>query len=422
MVAGDRVLGYARAVMCRPRHILLVAALSLVVVACSDSTSSSSHKRDPVAEFQPTKETLGFDCHPQDLGTSDEYGELYAFDFSLSDRAASFLMSPVVANGSVVPKTLETADTTLDLRGDYRYHNARMADLGHLTDLSGVGTFGQVNFDWPILVPYAPQFADYVQPGGHYRLTVSASLAAPCLYVLEGHGGTTLDLNIYLVGAGGRTAATAPDDPDLAKVLDRVDQIYGQVNVHLGKVRYFDVPKKVRDTYRVVRSQQDVYKLTAYGRPPDDTLDGHLSVDLFLVDDMRFQGSDVLGISAGLPGAAGLHGNPREGLVFQTADLGMDDDYVAHILAHEVGHFLGLRHTTEVVMGTSAEAKVDAMMGASDPIEDTPVCDDIQHTAYDCPDADNLMFPAAPRPGTHVDPQLTAGQGAVFQANPVVKP
>ncbi|QDG50633.1 hypothetical protein FIV42_07775 [Persicimonas caeni] len=378
---------------------------------------------DPAEAFEPTRDLLAFDCAPTEIGQDDIYGPTYTFTFDLGAEAQSFLMVPMVAEGVVVPLSMQTPSTSVDLQTDYRHHNARLGELDFIPDLAETGTFGQVGLDWPILVPYAPQYADYVEAGGTYELTVAADTATPCLYVVEGKTGTTIDLNIYLVGAGGRTAEDAKDDPDLAAVFARVDEIYAQAGIELGEVRFFDVPAHVRETFRVLRSQVDVYKLTAYGEPPDETLDGHLSVDLFLVDDMQFHGANVLGISAGVPGAAGLHGNPRNGLVFQTVDLGADNDHVAHILAHEVGHYVGLRHTTEVYKGTNtdAERQIDRMMGVVDPIEDTAICEEIQQTGFDCPDADNLMFPAAPPAHLSIDPRLTPGQKAVFQASPLVK-
>jgi hypothetical protein len=379
---------------------------------------------DPAEEFQPSRELLGFDCDPADSALANsEYGPNYTFTFTLSEDATSFLVAPTVESGIVVPISLDTPAETVDFRDDYRHHNARLAELGSVEDLDGIGTYGQVALDFPILVPYAPQFGSYVDPGGDYELTVSADEEVPCLYVLEGRQGTAIDLNIYLVGAGGRNADDARDDADLEAVFGRVDEIFGLAGVQLGEVRFFDVPAHVRETFRVVRSQFDVYKLTAYGAPPDETLDAHLSVDLFLVDDMQFNGNNVLGISAGVPGAAGLHGNARNGMVFQTTDLGVDNDHVAHIMAHEVGHYIGLRHTTEVVKGTdtNVERQIDDWMGVIDPIEDTPVCDQIQQTAFHCPDASNLMFPAVPPANLGLEIELTADQTSVFEASPLVK-
>jgi hypothetical protein len=377
---------------------------------------------DPAEAFEPSRELLGFDCAPTQAGSS-EYGPNYSFSFTLSQDATSFLVVPTVESGMVLPISLDTPAESVDLRSDYRHHNARLADLDAVEGLDAVGTYGQVELDFPILVPYAPQFAGYVHSGGTYELTVTADEEVPCLYVVEGSGGTEIDLNVYLVGAGGRSAEDARSDTDIEEVLARVDEIFGLVDVQLGQVRFFDVPAHVRETFRVVRSELDVYKLTAYGEPPDESLDGHLSVDLFLVDDMQFGGSDVLGLSAGVPGAAGLHGNARNGLVFQTPDLGVDNDYVAHILAHEVGHYLGLRHTTEVLKGTNtnAERQIEELMGVTDPIEDTPECEQIQRTGFDCPDAPNLMFPAAPPPSLELEVQLTPDQKAVFEASPLIR-
>jgi len=52
-------------------------------------------------------------------------------------------------------------------------------------------------------------------------------------------------------------------------------------------------------------------------------------------------------------------------------------------MAHELGHFVGLYHTSELTAGDFC-----------DPIPDTPKClDHTYETISDCPDRTNLMFP-----------------------------
>ncbi|MFP4600613.1 MAG: M57 family metalloprotease [Persicimonas sp.] len=390
--------------------------------ACTDDAECRQRAED----FEATRDLLAFGCEPEPVASPDdaaEYGDAYRFTFDIGPQSQGFLMVPLVGEGIVVPRRLETPSQSVDLHGEYRHHNAELVDLDSADLATGVGTFGQVSLAWPILVPYAPRFAHLLQAGGRYELIVEADQQKPCLYVLDDQRGTSLDLNIYLVGADGRTAEDAPADSDLQQVLEIVDQIYAGTGIQLGQVRYFDVPDQVRASYRVVRSQDDVDRLTAYGEAADATLDAHLAIDLFLVDDILLGGGDIQGISAGLPGAAGLHGNPRNGLVFQTTDLGSDNDHVAHLVAHELGHYLGLRHTTEVVKdtGTQMERTLEELMGVTDPIEDTPVCDQIQQTGFDCPDADNLMFPAAPPTAEQRRSALTDGQNSVLRANPLLK-
>jgi hypothetical protein len=79
---------------------------------------------------------------------------------------------------------------------------------------------------------------------------------------------------------------------------------------------------------------------------------------------------------------------------------------VGQVLAHEVGHYLGLFHTTE--QGGISQ----------DPLEDTPSCPSTQwDNPARCPDITNLMFPFAGN--DHMT--LTRDQGDVIHANPLVK-
>jgi hypothetical protein len=377
---------------------------------------------DPDDAFEPTRRALDFVCTDEVVGSSAD-GSTYAFDFDVSADAESFLMVPSVTRGTLLPQTLVTpTGTTIDLRDDYHHHNTRIFEMNAGYDLAGFGTYGRIALDWPILVPYAPRFADYVE-SGTYELTVSTTTEGPCVYVLESAGGSTVDLNVYMVGSPDFTAQVAREDPDLQSVLDKVDAIYQTRGIALGEVVFHDVPDDVRERYRRIRSQEDAYQLTAYGSEPGESLGDRLSVDIFLVEDMVFSGQQILGLSAGLPGAAGLHGNARNGLVFRTIDLGIDNDAVAHILAHELGHFLGLRHTTESIFGAGGtiEQEYAQALGTHDPIEDTAVCDEIRYDWESCPDLDNLMFPSAPPSDMELTPRLTEGQGRVLHWSPLVE-
>ncbi|MFB6374933.1 MAG: hypothetical protein ABEN55_17845 [Bradymonadaceae bacterium] len=278
---------------------------------------------------------------------------------------------------------------------------------------------------------YAPSYSNLLVPGLTYEFTVVTvdSKDKPCLYVLDHPGeGTTLDLNFYLVGANGMDAADARRDKNLEVVLHWVEHIYRKVGIEIGDVRYRNVPEKVETRHKRITSKNEARKLMAYGSAPNGSLEGHLTIDVFLVNDLqvsRDREGNVLGMSAGVPGAGGLHGNARNGLVFRVTDLGKANKHVGHVMAHEIGHFLGLRHTTERVHGHPDAKRLDNLLGTTDPIEDTPVCEDIVDTIkrkpFGCPDADNLMYPFAPPPRRNVDPNLTPKQGEALKANPLVR-
>jgi hypothetical protein len=73
-------------------------------------------------------------------------------------------------------------------------------------------------------------------------------------------------------------------------------------------------------------------------------------------------GATILGLSAGPPGAAALHGTSKSGVVVSALDYDAAPSDVAKIMAHEGAHFLGLYHTTE---------KGGDLF---DPLSDTPEC------------------------------------------------
>jgi hypothetical protein len=191
-------------------------------------------------------------------------------------------------------------------------------------------------------------------------------------------------------------------------MLAAFDTAWGQAGIVRGDVRFIDVTGDVAERFSVLRQQDEVFELVQLSRQPGDTLSDLLSVNVFFIRGFAGEMGATLGVSAGIPGVAGIHGSPGTGLVFSANNLGRrgGNELTGQTLAHELGHFLGLFHTTE------------RNFGGTDPIDDTPVCPDIGSGNPNCPDVDNLMFPLASWSGVA---EITAGQSVVLRANPLTR-
>lgn len=332
------------------------------------------------------------------------------FTFTIGPEDNGFVMVPYSLGLLVRPVALVLpSGEEIDLVYDYRHHNARYSD-GSL--LIGGGIYGAVGFSWAIQVPYAPQFGDMLMEG-EYTLRVAGE-DDMCFYMASSRGKQTIDLNLYFTNVRGLSAVNAPFDEDFQKVLARFDEIYAQQGISIGKVRYLNVSREVTTEFAIIRNITNARKLMGWGRARSEELRDNLSVDIFMVDSIVIQGGTLLGLSGGVPGSAGLHGSASNGLIFNSSLIGVDNAMVAHIMAHEVGHYLGLRHTTEIIN----DLEFERLVGVTDPLEDTVECSSVSRLAFDCPDANNLMFPAAPQRANFL-PEVTEGQKFVLERNPL---
>jgi hypothetical protein len=130
------------------------------------------------------------------------------------------------------------------------------------------------------------------------------------------------------------------------------------------------------------------------------------AVHLVIVRGLDDGGDAVAGYSLGLPGPFAAE-RPTAAVLVSAAPFvapstgALDTEGLGTTAAHEVGHYLGLYHTSER----------DGM--EHDPIADTPEC---AAGASACPDASNVMFWT----GGGGRSKLTAGQGVVMRRHPLV--
>lgn len=146
-------------------------------------------------------------------------------------------------------------------------------------------------------------------------------------------------------------------------------------------------------------------------------------INLFFLEDFSgVGGSGLLGISGGIPGPIG-NANQFNGVLINATASRSDPDAIyarntAEIALHEMGHFLGLYHTTE------------RQFDQHDVIDDTPECTSasdrssvgIQGVAdiLECSDGQNLMFWNTDLSGNKQP--LSDDQREVILRSPIARP
>jgi hypothetical protein len=209
--------------------------------------------------------------------------------------------------------------------------------------------------------------------GNTYDVTVLATPARPA-------SAATLDVVFYIVAAvNGLTAANAPSNPSVQRMVSTFQSIYRQVGINVSTPVFYDVSAAAVARFGT--------HINADSTGPCDELDQMFllsgdhpgnTLNLFLVQSITSKsngGGSVVGIDGTIPGPASFAGTVHSGAAVSMADLfsgaincvGPMDltcgaDVVAYIAAHEAGHFLGMFHTTE------------AQGRDFDPITDTPKC------------------------------------------------
>ncbi len=208
----------------------------------------------------------------------------------------------------------------------------------------------------------------------------------------------TVDFNLHFTGAGW-SAETAQTDPEFIEMFEAVRDIYADFGLLIGNVEYIDIGEEFQVIDGISGAGNDLELL--FRQSAGNNNDG---VNLFFVSELRQGGpfgdlGVLLGIAGGIPGPALVHGTARNGVAVAVDSHDNPqlpaETSMANTWAHEVGHYLGLFHTSE-----------QALFGPQihDPIGDTPEND-----------PNWLMHNAAG--GNRVSPT----QGMVVRGNPWIQ-
>lgn len=279
------------------------------------------------------------------------------------------------------------------LIGAPRAPDAGPADLARCSSAPGTATVLVPGSDDPRAAPtpgtYRLELATFEAAG--YPLTprqVAGHLERVAAVLKRPAPGGQLDLLVqvapetgYGVADGGGTWVRA--------LLERFEALTREkLGVTLGEVRLAALPPDAGVRVASVAQSRALWAAHSVAVP------AARPINVLVVKSLAFAG----GVAGGTPGAPGVYGRPASGVT--VAPLTSGPAATGVLLAHEVGHFLGLFHTSDEFHG-------------ADLVTDTPSCR--TPSGAGCPDERNLMFPYFP---TREPLQLSAGQARVLEGSP----
>ncbi len=204
-----------------------------------------------------------------------------------------------------------------------------------------------------------------------------------------------LPVNLCLTGALGWTTKNAAQLPRLQQAIADATAILGQAGIQLdARLRDVEGAAPLVEHSSADNELRDLFA-TGAGLPP--------GINVFLVEQVYGMNSGVqspiTGISGGIPGPPLRMGTPGAGVAVSLALGPGEDDRLGLAIAHELGHFLGLFHTSEAQVG-------------ADPV----LHDDLDDTPGD--GQDNLMYWAPQAGATKLSPQ----QGQILRSSAWLQP
>lgn len=305
---------------------------------------------------------------------------------------------------------------------------ASFGQLAALIDPTGANVIEQMKpyaFDDTLAVQ-VPNSSDIPLRGGRWQFALvnffAQTTAEVSVIVKTGALEVEHDAKLNVFFAGTQVdARSAPTDPAFQELTREVAEVYRRAGVRLDTedVGYYDVANPefaFIDTTDGFDSE--LRRLFAESAIADD--DGRINVFFVRTISSGTPGFITLGVAGGIPGPPGVNGTRSSGVVVGLDSFGANSlprriTEIAGVWAHEMGHFMGLFHTSE-------------QTGRSfDPLPDTPECPESADgdgdgfvLARECGaerGASNLMFWEA----NPLAQDISADQSEVLRRNPLSK-
>jgi hypothetical protein len=151
--------------------------------------------------------------------------------------------------------------------------------------------------------------------------------------------GQALNLSIIWVGWHSNPSVSQVTDEDRRRVmsgLQKMRDIYGKVDLGIRRIYYSHITPGSAGSYTFINSKVEAYNLT------DDWYGDNDGLDVFWVPGIKK--ADGWG-----PGSAGpCDKDDKDDMTGVVCELGLDEEFNGVLVAHEVGHYLGLGHGTDI--------------------------------------------------------------------------
>jgi hypothetical protein len=312
-------------------------------------------------------------------------------------------------------------------------------DISDITDPSGFHMMSADPNSYPIGINLAqgsgqsavsftiPHGGDYEFKAGtwtfsvtHYDSPDGAPREVSIYTMVKNAPGATINVNLWVVAI---PDYLGNDDPNLKVMTDEFRRIMLSAGFTIGSLNIVRLEGDTANRLTYLDSNAD-----KNGNGQQDDLDelfrlsagaGNDYLNIFLV--RHIGGGGILGIAGGIPAPQIIQGTAHSGVAVNMVGgfRSLTHDFLAmqgDTMAHELGHVLGLFHTTE------SDGK------SFDPIKDTPECPastfdkngDGKVSANECVtvDAGNLMFWSS---ASFPQETLSATQRKVISLNPSAK-